>query len=360
MKMKVPRLRGPVLRVARFAAESRASSSFVALALKRQLGIDVLSELPEDLRDDLRIDCHPIRAKSERRPLAGDLPVPSAAGWPRTSLDYLSAFAGRRTTPRKVAETALLELARLRERQPSMNVLAASLEERTLADADASTRRHANGTPLGPLDGVPFLVKDQHDVAGLPTRFGGKASAPLAVRDAALVARMRGAGAVFLGKTVLTEWGLSPIGANVHYEMPHNPFDAARAAGGSSTGSAVGVALGICPLATAGDGGGSIRVPASLNGIFGIKPTFGRVSRAGDGFRESVAALGPLGASSADLALFLDAVAGAPDPDDPFTANAPPPIEEGFFASLWADVRGLEIGIDEKEWGDASIEIQAA
>jgi Asp-tRNA(Asn)/Glu-tRNA(Gln) amidotransferase A subunit family amidase len=139
--------------------------------------------------------------------------------------------------------------------------------------------------------------------------------------------------------------------------MPHNAHHVERAAGGSSTGSAVGVALGIAPFATGGDGGGSIRVPAALNGIFGFKPTFGRVSRAGDGFLGSVAHAGPLAGSVADLALFLDKVATEPDPDDDLTAWAPPPPPEGFGALIGAGVRGLRIGVAEGEWRDASAKV---
>jgi aspartyl-tRNA(Asn)/glutamyl-tRNA(Gln) amidotransferase subunit A len=355
----MPRLSGAPLTIARIAAETRAASALVRQVLKRSLGMDELARLPESLRAEIPLDRGPIRSRKEPRRLDGNLPTASPATWPRRASDYAAAFADRRTTPRQVAERAIAELRTLSEREPTMNVLAASDEERTLDEADASTRRYADQKPIGPLDGVPFLVKDQHDVAKLPTSLGASAYQPPAGQDATLVARLSGAGAVFLGKTVLTEWGLSPIGANARFRMPHNPFDPKRAAGGSSTGSAVGVALGLCPIATAGDGGGSIRVPASLNGIFGIKPTFGRVSRAGDGFHESVAALGPLGASSADLALFLDVVASRPDPDDPLTLDAPE-LRESFQKSLAADVRGMSIGIDENEWRDAAPEIQAA
>jgi len=358
--MKAPRLSGPRLTVARFAAETPASSSLVRQFFWRALGIDELAKIPERSRGDLPLGHPPIQARKERRQPAGDLPLPSTTGWPRRASDYGAAFATGRTTPRQVAERALAELSRFAEQRPTMNVLAASDRARTLAEAEASTRRHADHKSLGPLDGVPFLVKDQHDVAGLPTTLGAPADQPPAERDATLVARLCAAGAIFLGKTVLTEWGLSPVGANVKFQMPHNPFDTTRAAGGSSTGSAVGVALGLCPLATGGDGGGSIRVPAALNGIFGIKPTFGRVSRAGDGFHESVAAVGPLGASPADLALFLDAVAGRPDPDDELTSQAPAPPSGGFVASARGDVRGMIIGVDEDEWRDASADIQAA
>src|ERR1700679_2010541 len=127
---------------------------------------------------------------------------------------------------------------------------------------------------------------------------------------------------------------MSPIGGNVNAAMPHNAHDTSRAPGGSSSGSAVGVALGVAPLALGGDGGGSIRIPAALNGVFGIKPTLGRVSRAGDGFKGCVAHAGPLASSTADLVPFLDAAASSPDAADELTAWAPPAPEGGFGSLL--------------------------
>jgi aspartyl-tRNA(Asn)/glutamyl-tRNA(Gln) amidotransferase subunit A len=363
MSTKVPRISGAQLRIARIAAETPASSVLVRNFLKRTLGVEKLAQIPESLRADLPLDLQPLRARPESRQPTGERPLPSPAssgGWPRRASDYVAAYRTGRSTPEAVAARALAELARFAKQKPTMNVLVSSDAERTGAEAAASTRRYAEGQPLGPLDGVPFLVKDQHDVAGLPTSLGAPRGQKPADRDAIIVARLREAGAIFLGKTVLTEWGLSPIGANVHFAMPHNPFDPTRAAGGSSTGSAVGVALGLCPIATGGDGGGSIRVPAALNGIFGLKPTFGRVSRTGDGFHESVASLGPLGASTSDLAYFLDAVAGTTDSKDDFTRHAPAPPSGGFLASAKAEVRGLSIGVDEDEWRDAEPDIQAA
>src|SRR5579859_3689937 len=368
--MRLPRLSGSRLLMARVASEAPAANAFVRQLLRRQLGVDELAKLPASARGDLPIEHRPIRARSELRVIEGTLPLPGelpahSPGQPpfhghRRALDYAEAFRSGRTTPREVAERSLALLDRFASGKPTMNVLASSDSNRTRAEADASTRRYRDKKSLGPLDGVPFLVKDQQDVAGLPTTLGTPAKVPPAERDATLVARLRDAGAVFLGKTVLTEWGLSPIGANHHFRMPHNPFDPTRAAGGSSTGSAVGVALGLCPLATAGDGGGSIRVPAALNGLFGIKPTFGRVSRHGDGFKESVATPGPIGTSTTDLALFLDAVSTRPDPNDPQTSWAAPPPAGGFLACARADVRGLSIGIVEDERRDAATDIQSA
>ncbi len=358
--MKPPRIRGAALRAARVAAETPASSALIREIMKRGLGIDALPGLPESMRGDVPIDAEPLRARAfVERPHA-PAPAPSSA-WPHAAAAYAAAYREGKTTPRVVAERAIAALAELARRRPSMNILVASDAALTLAEADAATARIAGGAARGSLDGVPFLVKDEFDVAGFATTLGSRCAGATRVdRDSTVVERLRAAGAVFAGKTVLTVWGMSPIGGNVNQAMPHNAHDATRAPGGSSTGSAVGVALGVAPLAAGGDGGGSIRIPSSLNGVFGIKPTFGRVSRAGDGFKGSVAHAGPIGASTWDLALFLDAVASASDPLDDITAWAPPPPQGGFGSRLGAGVRGLRIGIDDEAWSLADADVAAA
>ena len=363
MFLKPPRLAGPTLAAVRAAAEAPATHAAVREIFKRSLGIDKLASLPDEVRGDLPLDMHPVRARKESRSRQdAKLGAPrSDRAWPNPSAAFRRAYADGVTTPVRVVERALAELDTLGSRRPSMNVLVSKDAEAALRDARASEERWAKGQALGPFDGVPFVVKDQQDVAGLSTRLGSRCEPDAPKKaDATIVARLRQAGAIVLGKTVLTEWGMSPIGANQNYEMPHNVYDPGRAAGGSSTGSAVAVALGLCPFATGGDGGGSIRIPAALNGIFGIKPTFGRVSRFGDGFQGSVAHAGPIASSTADLATFLDIVASERDENDPLTAIAPAPPEGGFGALLGAGVKGLRIGIDEEEWADAAEPIARA
>lgn len=334
-----------------------ASSAVVRDIFKRTLGIDELAALPEEARADLPLDVYPVRGRARARELArGELGAPrSDRAWPRPSAAYVRAYADKTETPVEVVTRALEALDALGNRRPTMNVLASKDAEMAMREAAASAARWERGEARGALDGVPFVVKDQQDVAGLSTRLGSRCEPDAPRRaDATLVSRLREAGAIVLGKTVLTEWGMSPIGANAGYAMPHNVFDPDRAAGGSSTGSAVAVALGIGPFATGGDGGGSIRIPAALNGIFGLKPTFGRISREGDGFSGSVAHPGPIACSTADLALFLDVVASAPDAKDPLTRLADSPPEGGFGALLGAGVKGLRIGIDEEDWASAT------
>lgn len=286
--------------------------------------------------------------------------MPEIGAWPNTVDSFASAYRDGKQSPRDVADRVLTRLDELATRRPCMNILAAKDPAMTLRDAEVSADRFVRGRPIGPLDGVPFLVKDQCDVNGLSTRDGSicESDAPISC-DSTIVARLRQAGAVFCGKTVLTIWGMSPIGNSTDYAMPHNAHDPTRAAGGSSTGSAVGVALGMAPIAIGTDGGGSIRIPAALNGIFGIKPTFGRVPRSPTS-SSSVAHTGPIAASTRDLATFLDIVASEPDPRDPMTSWAPAPPEGGFGAYLGSGVRGLRIGVDELEMRQAEPDIVRA
>src|SRR5262249_13970901 len=178
-----------------------------------------------------------------------------------------------------------------------------------LEEAAASTERWRSGNPRGPLDGVPCAVKEEAAVRGLP-RCSGTAYVERSAReeDATFVARLRDAGAIVLGTTHMTEHGMTPLGANAMRTMPRNPHATDCVAGGSSTGSGVAVATGLVPFAIGCDGGGSIRTPAALNGVFGIKPTWGRVSREGDSASGSVAHVGPLASSTVDLARVLEQI----------------------------------------------------
>ncbi|HRI69632.1 MAG TPA: amidase [Polyangium sp.] len=358
--LKTPRLSGPTLAAIRRVAETPGADVALRAFLKTTLGIDRLSELPERARGPLPMQWCPLSGRAPRqRPDAG-LPLPKLGKWPRTVDSFVEAYQSKKLSPRDVADRVLGRIDELGAQRPCMNILAAKDPAMTIRDAEQSAERWAQGRPLGPFDGVPFLVKDQCDVEGLSTRDGSICEPDVpAARDSTIVARLRKAGAVFSGKTVLTIWGMSPMGNNTDYAMPHNAHDAARFAGGSSTGSAVGVAMGLTPFAIGTDGGGSIRIPASLNGIFGIKPTFGRVPR-NPNSSSSVAHTGPIAACTQDLAAFLDVVASSPDPEDSLTAWAPPPPAGGFGAYLRSGVRGLRIGVDELELRQAEPEIVRA
>ncbi|MBX3218673.1 MAG: amidase, partial [Labilithrix sp.] len=177
--------------------------------------------------------------------------------------------------------------------------------------------------------------------------------------DATTVARVRGAGAITIGTTAMTEYGMTPNGANAKRAMPRNPHAVDRFAGGSSTGSGVAVATGLAPFALGADGGGSIRIPSAINGVFGIKPTWGRVSRSGDFSGGTVAHLGPLACSTVDLAHALELMSGH-DPEDPQTFAAPGRAQGSFVGALGRGVGGLVVGVPDSEWADASESVQRA
>ena len=221
-------------------------------------------------------------------------------GW-ATASEIAAAVARRRA--RAPARSSRRRSARIESAIRVLNAFTAVIEERALARARrASTQARAAGRPLGPLAGVPFAVKNLFDVAGLPTLAGSKINRelPPAARDATLIARLEAAGAVLVGALNMGEYAYDFTGENVHDGPSRNPHDTTRMTGGSSGGSGGAVAGGLVPLALGSDTNGSIRVPSSLCGIFGLKPTYGRLSRARTfPFVASLDHLGPLARSAA-------------------------------------------------------------
>ena len=223
------------------------------------------------------------------------------------------------------AEVIDAALAAIRLRDPVLNCFTAIADTRAIGRARMIDQDRARKKPLGPLAGVPFAVKNLFDVEKLPTRAGAKINrerAP-ARRDAALIERLEAAGAILIGTLNMGEYAYDFTGENIHDGPSRNPHDVSRMTGGSSGGSAGAVAGQLVPLALGSDTNGSIRVPASLCGLFGLKPTYGRLSRARTfPFVASLDHLGPLARNTTDLALAYDAMQG-PDPDDPACAARP-------------------------------------
>jgi AtzE family amidohydrolase len=213
---------------------------------------------------------------------------------------------------------------------------------RALAKADAIDAARARGETLGALAGAPFAAKNLFDITGLPTRAGSKINRdlPPAIEDATLIARLEAAGAVLVGGLNMGEYAYDFTGENAHDGPSRNPHDPGHMSGGSSGGSGTAVAGGMVPLALGSDTNGSIRVPSSLCGIFGLKPTYGRLSRARTfPFVASFDHLGPFARSVGDLALAYDAMLG-PDAGDPGLADiAPDPVA----AKLEQGLGGLRI-----------------
>jgi aspartyl-tRNA(Asn)/glutamyl-tRNA(Gln) amidotransferase subunit A len=224
-------------------------------------------------------------------------------------------------------------LARIAALNPKVNAFTDLTADRAYQIADALDARRARGEKLGPLAGVPFAVKNLIDVAGLPTRAGSKINRdlPPAQRDGAVVRRLEAAGAILVGALNMGEYAYDFTGENLHDGASRNPHALDRMSGGSSGGSGAAIAAGLVPLALGSDTNGSIRVPSAFCGVFGLKPTYGRLSRAGSfPFVSSLDHLGPFARSAADLASAYDAMQG-PDPDDPVaTTRAPDPALPGL------------------------------
>jgi AtzE family amidohydrolase len=221
-----------------------------------------------------------------------------------------------------------------------LNCFTTVLDDSVLGEAAA-----VDADPSGlPLAGMPFAVKDLFDVAGHTTLAGAKMNldAPGATQDATLVARLRRAGAVLVGMTNMDEFAYGFSTENAHFGPTRNPHDPLRIAGGSSGGSAAAVAAGLVPVALGSDTNGSIRVPASLCGIFGLKPTFGRLSRAGVyPFVASLDHPGIHARTVADMARAYDAMVG-PDPRDPACSARP---GEAILPELSAAPGDIRVGI---------------
>ncbi|WP_419728808.1 AtzE family amidohydrolase [Lichenicola sp.] len=236
--------------------------------------------------------------------------------------DAIDLAAGVRSGLWSATALTRSALDRIARHDTLLNCFTHVRAEAALAEAGRVDASHARGEPVGPLAGVPFAVKNLFDVAGHTTLAGSRvlAGGAAATEDATAVARLRQAGAILLGMLNMDEFAYGFSTENAHYGTTGNPHDPSLIAGGSSGGSAAAVAAGLVALSLGSDTNGSIRVPASLCGVFGLKPTYGRLSRAGAfSLSASLDCVGPFARSVRDLALAYELMQGA-DPRDPVQA----------------------------------------
>jgi 1-carboxybiuret hydrolase len=260
-----------------------------------------------------------------------------------TAANIAKAVAGGKLSAFEATEAAL---ARIKQHDTILNSFTDLTADRARAKARAIDADIAAGKKVGPLAGVPFAVKNLFDVAGLPTRAGSKINRdlPPATRDATLIERMEAAGAVLVGALNMGEYAYDFTGENVHDGPSRNPHDTTRMSGGSSGGSGSAVGGALVPIALGSDTNGSIRVPSSFCGIFGLKPTYGRLSRARSfPFVASLDHLGPFARSVTDIALAYDVMQG-PDADDAActtrTVEPVTPLLGGSIAGLRVVIAG--------------------
>ena len=342
----LPRLLGRSLKLFTAALENPLTRSTLCAKLVRDGGIDrlhttTLTEPPTG---------HPLVVAVVEGQMDGRQPELTAAFRPfratplHTIHDYAAAYRSGQMTPETVSARVIAAIEASNRGDKPLRAIIASDADDLRRQAQAAGERLAAGRPLSLLDGVPVAIKDEVDQPPYPTTVGTKfLGRTPASEDATVVARLRAAGALLIGKSNMNEIGINPSGFNQHHGMVRNPYDLARDAGGSSGGSAAAVAAGLCPVAVGADGGGSIRIPAALCGLVGLKPTYGRISEHGAApLCWSVAHLGPIGVSVADVAIAYALMAG-PDPRDPMSLHQPPVSLPNWNET--GDLRGLTLGV---------------
>ncbi|KAG2523966.1 hypothetical protein BBO99_00005070 [Phytophthora kernoviae] len=274
--------------------------------------------------------------------------------------DYTSRYASREVSPVQVAKALLAAVEKNQQSEYPLSLFVEKHDDEILEQAKASAERYARGEPLGVLDGVPVAIKDEVHVKGhrmfTGTSFLGYEEDP-ATEDDPPVARLRAAGAIIVGTTNMHELGSGVTGYNMHYGTVRNPYNPKCYTGGSSSGSAAAVASGLVPLALGLDGGGSIRIPSSMCGVVGIKPTFQRIPPAAADC-PSVAHVGPIAGSVRDAAIGYAIMSGGDEASFP-RGLTQPPVDLHSFEDT-ASLKGVRIGYFSDYTNHSSPEVAGA
>ncbi|XP_027078418.1 fatty acid amide hydrolase isoform X2 [Coffea arabica] len=304
--VKAPRMAGFLVKVFAWLLESRIFGALMLYILKRNNLIHKLVSFAELQESPLFVPLHPHEGHGEEEKctkpdhlspveqvqLATDClqtseemnkinPKLSFQRW--TILDYSRRYMSQEVTPVMVAKKFIAAVIESSKPLRPMSFFIDFNPEDILQQATESTHRYERGEPISVLDGVLIAIKDEIDCLPYPTTGGTKWLHKVrpCIEDACCVKRLRSCGAILVGKTNMHELGAGTSGINPHYGTTRNPYDSSRIAGGSSSGSAAVVCAGLCPVALGVDGGGSVRMPAALCGVVGLKPTFGRIPHSG-------------------------------------------------------------------------------
>ncbi|MBC8259480.1 MAG: amidase [SAR324 cluster bacterium] len=373
--IRIPRTSGRLLKFLNFLLRTPGIRFFLLPLLLRQAGLPVLRKCGVD---DAPV-MHPVhpadsqitaaaakktiqqfRDSYETKQESGLVGKKSAAEkqslfQPETAADFHRAYLEGKTTPVDVAMRLLDIIRSIEESAVPLRPFMAWDERDLMQQAKASAERFERGESLGILDGVPVAVKDELDMLPFPTMVGTKFyNTKSPAQDATSVERLRSAGALMVGKTNMHEIGLGVTGLNKSYGTTRNPHHLDHFPGGSSSGSAAAVAAGVCPISLGVDGGGSIRIPASLCGVVGLKTTWGRISTAGSApLSWSLGTVGPITSTVRDAALAYSFLAG-PDPRQINSQNQPSVDLQDFEDS---NLSGVKLGVFSPWFEHASADI---
>jgi Asp-tRNA(Asn)/Glu-tRNA(Gln) amidotransferase A subunit family amidase len=359
--VNAPRLSGAPLKLVVSALESGFTADPFLAKLVKDSGIEQFRATPAGHASPIQVPLPLDASAPPAAPAVADLAA-CAAGLPElatgmrfeTVARFAAAYREGVTDPVSVVRRLDRHITRLESDPDRLALFIARTFNEALAAAEASAERLRHGQALSVLDGVPVVVKDELDLEGFPTTLGTRFLSTKAAKDSAVVARLKAAGAVILGKANMHEIGINPIGVNPHFGACRNPYDRARISGGSSSGSAAAVAAGVAPLSIGADGGGSIRIPAALCGVVGLKATFGRIPETGvPPLCWNPGHVGPIGLTVADVAIGYALIAG-PDEGDPVSWRQ----SALHLTSLEnRSLKGLKLGVCPRYFDDADPEV---
>lgn len=300
---------------------------------------------------------HPAHASEQQTPvqLAERVLTASPVTKRETVARFAQAYRGGHD-PVTVIRRVHQEIERLDGRDERLGLFISLKKEEALAAAEASSRRLREGKPLSALDGVPVALKDEVDLEGHVTTLGTRFRKEVAKQDSAVAARLKAAGAIIVGKLNMNEIGINPIGLNPWHGPARNPWNRKHITGGSSSASAAAVAAGIVPLTIGADGGGSIRIPAALCGVVGLKATWGRIPETGvPALCWNVGHVGPIGLTVDDVAAMYAVLAGA-DGHDLVSTMQPHPSLAGYEQG---SLEGVRVGVCWPWFDDADPDVVA-
>ena len=373
--VRIPRTSGRTLKILAFLLRTPVTRSLLIPVLLRQAGIQSLRKCKvED--EPLMHPVHPADNKitssvakksikqffdSFEKKEASESAVKNAGMekksffHPETAFDFHKAYLEGKTSPVDVAMRLLDIIRSIEESAVPLRPYIAWEERELMKQANASAERFSKGKSLGILDGVPVSVKDELDMLPFKTMIGTRFySNQPPEQDATSVARLRSSGALMVGKTNMHEIGLGVTGLNIHYGTTRNPHHLDHYPGGSSSGSAAAVAAGLSPIALGCDGGGSIRIPASLCGVVGLKTTWGRISTAGSApLHWSIGSVGPITSTALDAAIAYSFLAG-PDTRQSCTQEQPAVDLKNFENS---NLEGVKLGVFNSWFSHASEDV---